>query len=86
MLCWLVVSVDRLVSANDHVIQQPDHPIIATMELLTAVEELKMIEPDNHLLVLVDALGLVTNSKNLTTAKEKIISSEGPYPTVLCTQ
>jgi len=53
-----------------------DYPILTSADLLTAVDELKMIETDNHFVALVDVLSLATKSKNLMVAKEKMISSE----------
>ena len=51
-----------------------DYPVVVCEELLTAADELKLIEPDNYLILIVDALSLATESKNLTVAKEKMIS------------
>lgn len=50
-----------------------DYPILADEELLTAADGLKVIETDNHLVILVDALRLATESKNLMVAKEKVM-------------
>lgn len=52
-----------------------DYPILTSEDLLTAVDELKMIETDNHLVTLVDVLTLATKSKSFMVAKEKMISS-----------
>lgn len=48
--------------------------MVASEELLTAADGLKLIEPGNHLILIVDALSLATESKSLTVAKEKMIS------------
>lgn len=48
--------------------------MVASEELLTAADGLKLMEPGNHLILIVDALSLANESKSLTVAKEKMIS------------
>lgn len=48
------------------------YPILPSEELLTAADGLKMIEADNHLVILVNSLSLATESKNLMAAKENM--------------
>ena len=56
------------------VLLHTEYPMVASEELLTAADGLKLIEPDNQLILIVDALSLATESKSLTVAKEKTIS------------
>ena len=72
MLCWSVIYTSY---CRELVILYTDYPILASKELLTAADGLKLIEPDNQLILIVDALGLATEAKNLTVAKEKILSA-----------
>ena len=48
--------------------------MMASEELSTAADGLKLIEPGNHLISIVDALSLATESKSLVVAKDKIVS------------
>ena len=55
-------------------ITHTEYPMVVSEELLTATDALKLIEPGNHLILIIDTLNLVTESKSLTVAKEKMIS------------
>ena len=72
MLCRSVVHTSH---CEELVISYSDYPILPSKELLTTADGLKLIEPDNQLILIVDALYLATESKNLTVAKEKIFSA-----------